>query len=341
MTVLASETSQDTRISLPRTTTILRNIDKLSSVTQTIIDQIPTQSEDERLKTRQKSKLLGKTAWRIECACDAEEVDSCVRLKGGRGVRDSEGKGFSAALRRRAKAIGITPNCIQTNARIHRLIESSETVNSEKSSLMSVLDEKGYYHAALSCVNPEETLVLLANHKRLMSRFRVTDAFRLVESLGLTKKISRKQKLKAKSSDETTRALQEQRQAEPENERDADIAHYSLTVSVIKKYILPQCTNDDMRRIHSAYLEELEDFVQTCLFDEDVSKALVSAWEAGHRSENEMSKATGFPVTVVTHEMEMLGNLGQFIKVPPTDVNHGTQVWHKVGKPLPPELRRK
>lgn len=228
------------------------------------------------------------------------------------------------AVRRRAKEIGCTPATIFQNARIFKLIQEVEGAKSENSTKLQALDEKGYYIAALTAFSPSEALLLFADKKAHPGRFRTTDAMRLLQKEGLTKKAASEKAIKT-VRDTSLPA------------REAEVEHILATVGYIEQVVMQKCSSPEIIRIHQSYIEELNAYIEEFLFDEDAATALTDAWVSGSHSEEQLSKATGFPLDIVMREMKMLGGLGKFIEVP----GPGSRRWHRVGEVLPAELRRR
>jgi len=195
-----------------------------------------------------------------------------------------------------------------------------------ENNILQILDEKGFYIAALSAADPITALRVFTDKKTSLNRFRVSDAVRYLERNGLTKKAI------------TIKALQNARETVPIlTARKVDIQHIMDVIDHLKSTIIPKCPNEHVKRIHKDYLEELDSYLRQDLFDEDVALTLKLAFIHGAHREDELSRATGFPVDVVHREMGLLSAIGDFIKVPG---GSGTsQRWHRVGDPLPPELR--
>src|SRR5205807_547726 len=106
----------------------------------------------------------------------------------GRGNIDIAGIGVLATISRRAKKIGCTPRTIQKNAQVYRLVREAQQINAFGAPLLPVLDEWGYWYAAAStAADPLAALLLFAQQKTSVPRFRVTDAYRLLSTGGTTK----------------------------------------------------------------------------------------------------------------------------------------------------------
>src|SRR5678815_976631 len=87
---------------------IFGQINKLDKIEEDVIALLPEMSDDEVMHTRNYAKTLGRSAWRIEIACDAE-LWNRVHAKRGRGNVDVDKKGIKAAVATRAAELGCSP----------------------------------------------------------------------------------------------------------------------------------------------------------------------------------------------------------------------------------------
>ena len=60
--------------SVPVATTgdLFQAFNNVDTFTSALIKRIPTLADDDVIQTRERASNMGKAAWRIECACDAE-----------------------------------------------------------------------------------------------------------------------------------------------------------------------------------------------------------------------------------------------------------------------------
>lgn len=309
-------------ISFPAAT-LLTQAARLTKVEQEVIAKLPDQDMDQVLETRANAKLLSETAWRIECACDAQIINGArnMRRKGRSG--DREGLGIMAAVRRQAKKANCTPQTIFKNAQIHRLIVQAESANPGMTTSLRVLNERKYFVIALNAAEPLAALELFIEKKKTLSRFRTTDADRLLEREGLTKKAV------------MSSAISDVRDSMPElSTRAAELEHIEQTMELIRGQIA-KCPSTEIVRVHESFIEDLRDYMTEYLFDVDAAAALRRAWALGNHDDKLLARATSFPEDVVHREMRMMASAGQFILIPHSQPSK----WHKVGEPLPPELR--
>lgn len=149
-----------------------------------IVQSLPTRTDEEVSEIRNSARALGRAAWRIEAACDAVILDR-VKLRGGRGQKDTEGVGVDAAVRQVAHDLNVTPRTIYQNAAIHKTFfadQPNEDGTSERAiSSFDHLEEKEFFKAALRSPDPHETIELLARKKAEDPNFSTRDAWQLVK----------------------------------------------------------------------------------------------------------------------------------------------------------------
>lgn len=168
------------------TETAAQTIDWMNAIDRRadeIIQALPERTEVEVLEIRNSARALGRAAWRIEAACDAAILDR-VRLKGGRGQRDTDEVGVDAAVRKVAGELGVAPRTIYQNAQIHKTFfaETPERIcRSLSDGVTDHLEEKEYYKAALRSPEPHETLEYFARQKAEDPNFSTGDAWKVVK----------------------------------------------------------------------------------------------------------------------------------------------------------------
>jgi hypothetical protein len=292
---------------------------KLAEFTQEVLSQIKNCSEEELLRVRLSSQQFGEIAWVIECACDAELLGR-EQAKRGRGNKDTLGVGVMAASAKRARQVGCTPRTIQRNAQIFRLVDSVRTSAVEAQdngararAILSTLHDKHFYVAALSAADPEEALSTFTANKLENPKFRVSDAYRLLEEGG-TSRVAVEEKLTAASQSPERRLL---------------IQHIRITIPKIKDEIIPSCPDADFaERMYSELIIELEDHLKF-LVDADMGDLIKSAWDLGFHTEKTIGDHTGLPKIDVVRVLIALGEEGEFIVLPGLP-----KTWHRVGRPI-------
>lgn len=298
-------------------------LDSLPGVEAGLLQDIPQQNDEELLKTRLSTRKVKQFQWVVDCACDHEFIERAQRARRGRGNVDLEGIGLQAALSRRAKKLGCTPRTIQKNAQVYRLILQALENDAFGAPILPVLDEWGYWYAASStAADPLSAIFHFAHQKSTAKRFRVTDAYRLLVTQGMTR---------GQSNNEAISKVRD-------NDRAALMEHYADAKAKLKS-ILETCPADETAKGIYAPLQDVLDDIEDELsegFDEDAMTALRAAWDKGAYTEPELVEATKFPIDVVSRLMGRMGAQGEYIKVPGRPV----RTWHKSGVfPLPPELR--
>lgn len=151
-------------------------LDRLEEFEDTVIELLPYGTDEEVEQTRQRARALGKAGWRIECACDAVLL-SRAPLKGGRGKIDAHGVGRLAAAKGEAEKKGVVPRTIRRNAQI---FNTFKTVVNDRHSL---LDDKGFFEAALRAPNAKKAIKMFEKEKSENPNFSVGDAFKLAKTL--------------------------------------------------------------------------------------------------------------------------------------------------------------
>lgn len=326
MSALHQPLENEVKFASPARQSFQSHLDRLEQVEQEVIADLPNQTDEQIVDTRQRARLLGKTAWRIECACDAQFVERAEKVKSGRGNIDTDAIGIMAIVAKRSKQLGCTPSTVYNNAKIHRLIEAAKqftgNVFSEKT-ISDTLDEKGFFTAALSASNPIEALQKFTAKRIEDSKFSVTDAFRMLEESGETKKLA------------SLRAVNAARTADRECVVEA---LRNARKKIQEEIVVPFPDTELAQRIFGDCLSTIDEELEEA-FDDDAAKALSLAWDRGFNTEVELSKFTGFPLEVVSRVMGKMSELGEFIPVRRSNANETSKRWHKVGESLPPEMR--
>lgn len=288
------------------------HLGQLNIVEKGVIASLTLQTDLEIRDTREKSKLVERFGWRIQCACDYEIRSRVIKLKGGRGNSDIENQGMNAALRRQAKKIGVTANTIRQNAKIYNLILDANKSGRFTCVSLDILDEKGFYLAALLTNDPINTLLVIAKKKTEAKRFRVSDAMRFIKSEKLTAKITSKAAVK------TVRTASKN-----------EIAKHLKEVEAL---LLNHPDTETFKRVFQDFLADVRDELGA-IHDGDIVTALKRDCSPGCDTEQQLSIKTGFSVEDVRRILNYSED--DFDLIP----NTIPQRWHKVGEPLPPELR--
>lgn len=156
-------------------------LDRLEEFEETVIDLLPFGSFEEIAQTKTYAMRMSNGGWRIVCACDAVLL-SREPLKGGRGIIDVEGVGRVNAAKDEGRKRGVGDKTVRRNAQIFNVLlkPKGKTVLNEQHSL---LDDKGYFEAALRAPDPRKALRMFEKEKSENPNFSVSDAFRLARHL--------------------------------------------------------------------------------------------------------------------------------------------------------------
>jgi len=155
---------------------------KVEATADQIIAELPSMDDEAVMEIRQQARTFGRVAWRIECACDAVILQRESRRR-GRGVKDTEGKGIDAAVKRHALEIGVDPRTIYSNAAVHHTFFNSESAfrNKTEKGSMDILEDKAFFQAAMSTDDPHATLERFAQEKLKNPFFSTRDAWRMTK----------------------------------------------------------------------------------------------------------------------------------------------------------------
>lgn len=296
---------------------IFNHLNKLDKLETDVIGLLPDLSDDEVMETRNYAKLLGKSAWKIECACDAE-IWNRTKAACGRGNIDVDEEGIMAAVNKRATEIGCSGQTIRNNRNIFDTFKK-EIVQID----FNHLDEKTYYLAALAAPDPHVAIENFAAEKLKNPFFSTRDAWREARR-------SKKAVYEAKNRI-AYEVNHEQRQA---LRRHFDSTKLSLET------MRDACKKLDSKLASSMYgswIQEIED-QQDVWFVEDLKVAMIKAWRNGNTRESHMATALGLPMTEVHRVARELESEGVFEKARQRGTDQargpGQQLWHLVGEPI-------
>lgn len=158
----------------------------LEGDTDKVIASLPEREDDELLTIRRQASILGKCAWRIEAACDAEIVKR-GHARRGRGNKDIEGAGVKAAVAKHAAELNVDPRRVWENAQLHANFFDTENSASARTNLASngsveILEDKSFYLAAMASDDPHATLEYFAQQKTENPFYSTRDAWRDVKA---------------------------------------------------------------------------------------------------------------------------------------------------------------
>lgn len=297
---------------------IFSHLNKLERLETDVIGLLPELSDDEVMETRSYSRLLGKSAWKIECACDAE-IWKRTKAACGRGNKDVDEEGILAAVNKRAGEIGCSARTVYNNGKIFDTFKD-EIVATD----FNHLDEKTFYLAALAAPDPHKALEDFAAKKLDDSTFSTRDAWKEAKS---AKKAlyEKKNELAYKANNETRKSLRGMFNAirlylEQQREAVAKLDS-KLASSTIGSWIQEIVDQEDV------------------WFVEDAKEAAVKAWRNGNTREDHMATALGLPLPEMHRIMKDLEEQGVFERSRQRGTDQargpGQQLWHLVGEPIP------
>lgn len=295
---------------------IFNHLNKLDKLETDVIDLLPALTDDEVVETRAYSKLLGKTAFKIELACDAE-IWNRTKANCGRGNVDVEEVGILAAVKKRASEIGCGESTIRKNAQLYN--QFKKVLSTEHN-----LDEKGFYQAAIASPDPDGFIELMAQKKAEYPTYSVAEAWREVKKAQgklierrneMAYEVNNELRLKLRAHFDETRLMLEQRQAGA-SALDPELA----------------------QKFYASWIQEIAD--QADVWNElDMQDAAVATWHKGNTREDHMATALGLPGYEMRRIMKNLERDGVFEKVRQrgSDVGRGPgqQLWHLIGQPIP------
>jgi hypothetical protein len=119
-------------------------------------------------------EAVSRKTWRVECACDAALVATINFQLGGIGTRK--------ALKEKAKSARSDVSTIYRNAQVYTTFLGQNTPK-RSLNVQTVLNEKGFYEAALRTDKPHEAIRILAKEKEANPEYSVRDALRQLKGL--------------------------------------------------------------------------------------------------------------------------------------------------------------
>lgn len=263
-------------------------------------------SEAELIYARQQCQRLG---WRVEIACDAELVRREYAPR-GRGKVDLEGVGVGASMRAHAKKMRCSVATIKVNIRIFNTFFKNEL------KFYPILQEKGFYQAAVRAPKPIAALEYFTKKFTDDESFTVMDAYRWVTDQR-EKRLASANKLSLASSPQ-------------DKSMSAFLRNAIDTISQLKV----QCPDKDFaRRVFPSMIEDLEDQFLT-IADRNAESLCRMAWERGYYREGQMAQFTGLSRQDVLMAMNRLDSAQEFYVVEEHTHGKHDRRWQKAGVPL-------
>ena len=297
---------------------IFNHLNKLDKLETDVINLLPELSDDEVMETRNYAKLLGKSSWKIEIACD-NEIWNRTKAKCGRGNIDVDEDGIIAAVNKRAGEIGCSGQTIRNNRNIFDTFKE-ELCKSD----FTHLDEKTFYLAAYVAPDPHAMLEKFAKEKLDNPFFSTRDAFR--EARRSKKAVyEAKNRIAYEVNHEKRQALR---------------SHFDSTRLTLEA-MRGACEKLDTKlasQMYGSWIQEIED-QEDVWFVEDLKVAIIKAWRNGNTREIHMATALGLPITEVHRVARELEGEGIFEKARQRGTDQargpGQTLWHLVGEPIP------
>jgi hypothetical protein len=296
---------------------IFNHLNKLDKLENDVIGLLPELSDDEVMETRTYAKLLGKSAWKIEIACDAE-IWNRASAKVGRGNKDADEEGIMAAVNKRAGELGCSARTIQNNGKIYETFKK-EIVATD----FNHLDEKTFYLAALSAPDPHSAIEKFAAKKMENPFFNTRDAWR--EAKHAKKELyEKKNELAYQVNDEKRQALR-------------------VLFNATRLYLGQQrdaCAKLDAKLASSTFGSWIQEIVdqEDVWFVLDGKEAAVKTWKNGNTREDHMATSLGLPLPEMHRIMKELESEKVFEKCRQRGTavarGPGQQLWHLVGEPI-------
>jgi hypothetical protein len=291
---------------------------KIESVEQTVIAALPHWTDDAIMAARAAARMLGRAAWRIEAACDAQILERAGKAKRGRGNKDTEGVGSMARVQKRAREAGVTPSTIIKNAKLYRLVQSVEAAEHEGAledaahneelgvypaeaenaqntrGTASVLTEKEFWVAAQACDDPLLALGVF-KEQRLEhgAAYRPSAAWRWVE------------------------ARAEQVEGDPAlNPRPparSEVAeHLRRTRAALTDSVIPDCPDHKLaRRLYGQWLEELDEELADLSDEETTSAVRAVLSPTVPRTAVDVAAATGISEVAASRALRTMVTFGE------------------------------
>lgn len=300
---------------------VIHQINKLEKVERDVIALLPSLTDDEVIDTRTTARLLYCSAWKIEIACDAEIWDRAQRSTGGRGNTDKEEKGIMAAVNKRAAELGCGASTIRKNAQLYRRFET--VLSGEQ----SILDDKGFFQAALTADDPDAAIETFAKKKLDNPHYRVADAYRDIEQ-------EKEQAEQVREGVTAAIRAMQMRALADHIEQEGIPATEALMLKCPNAKFAASFWSDQLQQLR----ERLVD-----MRNNEFRSLLVITWHRGKQTTDAMVEHTGLPKTDVTRIMRALEDEGYFVEKHlewKTEQGRGTtgKVWRRTEKKLPAHL---
>ena len=151
---------------------LFNELNVIESKADTVIAMLPDMTDEQVKSTHSYAKEIGKAAWRVEVAANAEimkRIQSRAWQRGGDGV--------VATIASVAADLGIAPRTLYNDTQIHKTFFATQNI----ASACNVLQDKQFYTAALTASNPLEAVEQMAIKKAENPFFTASDAYREIK----------------------------------------------------------------------------------------------------------------------------------------------------------------
>ena len=144
----------------------------VESKSDSVIALLPTMTDEQVKMTHCYAQEVGKAAWRVECAANAEILK---RVQARAWQRN--GDGVVATLASVASDLGVSPQTLYRDAQIHKTFFADTNILRTE----NVLQDKQFYKVALSSDNPLQTIEVLTDRKAANPFYTASEAYQDVK----------------------------------------------------------------------------------------------------------------------------------------------------------------
>lgn len=138
-----------------------------------ILNTVPLLDDTETI-IEIRTEAVSRKTWRVECACDAALIATVNAETGGIGVKK--------VLKEKAKDARSDVSTIYRNAQVYTTFLGKKAPK-RSLNVQTVLNEKGFYEAALRTEDPHKTIRILAHEKSANPTYSVRDALKQIRDL--------------------------------------------------------------------------------------------------------------------------------------------------------------
>jgi|GEM_PF-981964 len=143
----------------------------IEAKSESVIALLPTMTDEQVKMTHTYAQEVGKAAWRVECAANAEILKRVQQRAWQRN-----GDGVVATLASVAYDLGVSPRTMYQDAQIHNSF-FERTCSENIARACNVLQDKQFYKVALASDNPRQTLEVLTDRKAANPFYTASEAY--------------------------------------------------------------------------------------------------------------------------------------------------------------------